>query len=197
MPGATKTLVDKSSTFSTSTARVSLSCEWMRLELVTISASICAAIASHVELVNVGMPCESKPELGENDPSRRFLNLKASFYQALADAFEHDQIEGLTDETTIGQLAGILTEIDSRGRIKIESKEDARKRGVPSPDRAEALMLALGEPPPLYAFTPVRDFERPKLRGQAARDAFEDQMNDYRRLGLGSIRRGLKKGCAW
>jgi len=76
------------------------------------------------------MPCESKPELGENDPSRRFPNLKASFYQTLADAFEHDQIEGLTDETTIGQLAGILTEFDSRGRIRIESKEDARKRGV-------------------------------------------------------------------
>jgi len=75
-----------------------------------------------VELVNVGMPCESKPQLGENDPSRRFLNLKASYYQALADAFEHDQIEGLTDETTIGQLAGILTEFDSRGRIRIESK---------------------------------------------------------------------------
>lgn len=72
------------------------------------------------------MPCESKPELGENDPSRRFLNLKASFYQALADAFEHDQIEGLTDETTIGQLAGILTEFDSRGRIRIESKKDVR-----------------------------------------------------------------------
>jgi hypothetical protein len=43
-----------------------------------------------VELVNVGMPCESKPQLGENDPARRFVNLKACFYQALADAFERD-----------------------------------------------------------------------------------------------------------
>ncbi len=53
-------------------------------------------------------------------------------------------------------------------------------------------MLALGKVPPLYEFTPVRDFERPKLRGQAARDAFEDQMNDYRRLGLSSFRRWPK-----
>jgi hypothetical protein len=30
--------------------------------------------------------------------------------------------------------------------MKIESKEKARERGVPSPDRADALMLALGEP---------------------------------------------------
>ena len=27
--------------------------------------------------------------------------------------------------------------IDSRGRIKIESKDDMRKRGLPSPDRAD------------------------------------------------------------
>src|SRR5258708_17559324 len=106
------------------------------------------------------MPCESKPQLGENDPVRRFVNLKASFYQALADAFEHDQVEGLTDEATIGQLAGLLTEFDSHGRMKIESKEDARKRGVPSPDRAEALMLALCKPPQKFEFYSIHDQTR-------------------------------------
>jgi chemotaxis response regulator CheB len=37
------------------------------------------------------------------------------------------------------------------GRIKIESKEQARARRVPSPDRAEALMLALGQLPWKFA----------------------------------------------
>jgi hypothetical protein len=101
-----------------------------------------------VELVKVGMPCESMPHLGENDPARRFVNLKACFYQALADALERDQVDGLTDEETIGQLAGIRRELDSRGRMKIESKEQARARGVPSPDRADALMLALAAADP-------------------------------------------------
>ena len=100
-----------------------------------------------VELVNVAMPCESKPRSGERDPARRFLNLRACFYQELADAFERDQVEGLLDETTIGQLAGLLYEFDSQGRMKIESKEKARARGVPSPDRADALMLALCKAP--------------------------------------------------
>jgi phage terminase large subunit len=95
-----------------------------------------------VELVNVGLPCKARPELGENDPARRFTNYKAQLYQSLADAFERDQIEGLTDDATLGQLASVLYEIDSRGRIRIEPKEKARQRGVPSPDRAEALMLA-------------------------------------------------------
>jgi hypothetical protein len=44
-------------------------------------------------------------------------------------------------------MARLRYEVDPRGRIKIESKEKARERGVRSPDRAEALMLALGRPP--------------------------------------------------
>lgn len=107
-----------------------------------------------VDLVNVARPCESRPELNENDPAKRFANQKAASYQMLADALEHDELQGLNDETTIGQLAGIVYEIDSRGRLRIEPKEKARARGVVSPDRAEALMLALAQPSesplPLY-----------------------------------------------
>jgi hypothetical protein len=53
---------------------------------------------------------------------------------------------GLEDDTTLSQLAGIRYKHNSRGQILIESKEDARKRGVKSPDRAESTMLAFAEP---------------------------------------------------
>jgi hypothetical protein len=149
-----------------------------------------------VEFVNVAMPCENKPELREHNPTARFTNDKARFYQNLADAFERNEIDGLTDDETIGQLAGIRYEIDGRGRIKIEPKESARARGVSSPDRAEALMLALGEAPRLCEFISMRELERPRLRGQAARDALEDQMNEYQGLRPGRSRRWPKKG-AW
>jgi phage terminase large subunit len=110
-----------------------------------------------VDPINVSRRCESSPHLGDDDPALRFVNLKACFYQALADAFERDQIEGLTDETTIGQLASLIYEIDSQGRLKLESKEQARARGVPSPDRAEALMLALCKPPQKIEYRSARD----------------------------------------
>ena len=113
-----------------------------------------------VELVNVGMACESRPEWPENDPAGRFVNLKAQYYQELADAFERNEVQGLRDDVTIGQLTGILYEVDSHGRIKIESKESARARGIPSPDRAEALMLALCKPPQKYEWYSIRDFQR-------------------------------------
>ncbi len=79
-----------------------------------------------VDLVNVAVPCENKPELREQNPNSRFTNEKARFYQNLADGFERDEIDGLTDDETIGQLAGIRYEVDGRGRIKIEPKERAR-----------------------------------------------------------------------
>jgi hypothetical protein len=106
------------------------------------------------------MPCESNPRLGEDDPGRRCVNLRAEFCQALADAFERDQVEGLTDEATIGQLAGLLYELDSQGRTKIESKEKARARGVSSPDRADALMLALCRPYQKFEFQSIRDHQQ-------------------------------------
>ena len=49
------------------------------------------------------------------------------------------------DRNTLAQLAGPTFKSDSSGRILIESKADMKKRGVHSPDRAEAILLALYE----------------------------------------------------
>ena len=121
-----------------------------------------------VELTNVAMPCESKPHYRENDPARRFVNRRACYYWTLAEAFERGQVEGLTDAATIGQLAGIRYEFDAQGRIRIESKEKARERGVRSPDRADALMLALSRPYEKLGYT--RGLSR--LRSQADGDDY-------------------------
>jgi hypothetical protein len=48
----------------------------------------------------VSIPFESQPHRGVNDPAQRFANLKARYYQELADAFERNQVDGLTDEET-------------------------------------------------------------------------------------------------
>jgi len=149
-----------------------------------------------VELINVGMPCESRPQMGENDPARRFVNLKARFYQALADALERDQVENLTDEKTIGQLSGLLYELDSQGRMKIESKEKARARGVPSPDRAEALMLALCKPPQRYEYYSIYDLPRLQQEAGGAPDDPEDYPSPRGRfdvLAPGSLARHFRR----
>jgi len=50
------------------------------------------------------------------------------------------------DKTTFEQLAAPLYQADSSGRIQIERKKDLKKRGMPSPDRGEAILLALFDP---------------------------------------------------
>ena len=47
------------------------------------------------------------------------------------------------DDKLAAQLGTIKWTVDSRGRIKIESKDDMRKRGLPSPDRADTVAMAI------------------------------------------------------
>ena len=51
------------------------------------------------------------------------------------------------DRKAMAQLSGPTYRADSTGRIVIESKKDMKRRGMSSPDRAEAILLALYEPP--------------------------------------------------
>lgn len=72
----------------------------------------------------------------------RFINRKAEVAWSLRERLEAGDVAGLVDEATIGQLAGIRWRANARGQVVIESKDEARRRGVKSPDRAEALILA-------------------------------------------------------
>lgn len=51
------------------------------------------------------------------------------------------------DRKVMSQLAGPTFKADSAGRVQIETKQEMKRRGVSSPDRAEAILLALYEPP--------------------------------------------------
>jgi hypothetical protein len=91
--------------------------------------------------VNVG-------ESPTNDKAKeKFTNLRAQVFWSFREWAAEGMLAGLTDRTAIAQLAGIRYEHDVKGHIKIEKKEDARKRGAKSPDRAEAVVLAFWSPP--------------------------------------------------
>ena len=52
-----------------------------------------------------------------------------------------------TERKVMSQLAGPTFKSDSSGRIQIETKAEMKRRGVSSPDHAEAILLALYDPP--------------------------------------------------
>jgi hypothetical protein len=71
----------------------------------------------------------------------RFLNARAEWFWGLRERFESGDID-IDDEDLAAQLANIKYKFTSRGQIQIESKDDMKKRGLHSPDKADALMLA-------------------------------------------------------
>jgi hypothetical protein len=81
------------------------------------------------------------------DPAH-YLNARAEWYWALREWFEDGDIDlDPDDDDLAAQLGAIKYRFTSRGQIQIESKDDMRKRGLPSPDRADALMLTAAATP--------------------------------------------------
>lgn len=73
----------------------------------------------------------------------KFFNARSEWYWHLRELLEQGELdldEG--DEDLAAQLSNIKYEVDKQGRIKVESKDDMRRRGLPSPDRADALAYA-------------------------------------------------------
>jgi phage terminase large subunit len=129
-----------------------------RLDVVNVDAAgIGYYLAKHLQ--DLGYPVRPV-NVGERASDReRYANLKAEFYWGLRQRFQAGDVAGLTDERTIGQLAGIRYRHTARGQVEIERKEDARKRGVKSPDRAEAVMLAFARPAVTQLFLDDRPIE--------------------------------------
>ncbi len=77
----------------------------------------------------------------------QYVNLRTEIFDGLRERFESGRIAIPDDQELIGQLAAIRYSFTSSGQMKLESKDDLRRRGIPSPDRADALALAFGPPP--------------------------------------------------
>ena len=89
--------------------------------------------------INVGRPARQRT---------LFANLRAEGYWRLRELFSQSQVAIPNDPELAGQLSSLRYSYNSRGQLIIESKDDARARGIPSPDKADAMMLAfLGHNP--------------------------------------------------
>lgn len=66
-------------------------------------------------------------------------NCRAEWFWGLRQRFEDGDISIPDDEELLAQLTAIKYQLNSRGQIILESKDQMRKRGMPSPDKADAL----------------------------------------------------------
>jgi hypothetical protein len=76
----------------------------------------------------------------------RFVNRRAEMYWSLREALRNNELALPPDAKLQAELTNIKYKLDSRGRYQIEAKDEIRKRLGRSPDRADALALAVWAP---------------------------------------------------
>ena len=83
---------------------------------------------------------EFRGEHGAQD-TERFANKRAETYFALQDFLEKGYVE-LKNKAALAELATITYSFNSKGQIKMFSKEELKSKGSKSPDYADAVMMS-------------------------------------------------------
>lgn len=86
----------------------------------------------------------------------RFKNQKAEYFWALRERAQRGDLGGITDAKEQAQLLTIRYQHNARGQVEIVGKPEMAKQGIPSPDRAEADMLAFAPDVPVTPPVPRR-----------------------------------------
>ena len=83
-----------------------------------------------------GINVSESPAMGNT-----YRNLKAELWHKAKAWLEARDCRMPKDEALIAELATVRYSFTSSGKIQIEGKDEIRKRGLPSPDRADAFCL--------------------------------------------------------
>lgn len=86
----------------------------------------------------------------------KFKRLRDELWWKVRKKFEEGTIKIPNDDELISELSSIKYKHESDGSIKIESKIEMKKRGLSSPDKADALALTFSENDSFF-MPPVRD----------------------------------------
>lgn len=87
------------------------------------------------------------PQTKDKDKKDKLANLRAEIYKNLSELFEAGDVSIPDDLELVAQLSSIKYKYNSSGQLQIESKEDMKKRGIKSPDKADALAFCFMNPP--------------------------------------------------
>jgi hypothetical protein len=102
---------------------------------------------SLVQSVNFGgKPVEPPPldEMGK--PAGGPANRRAEMWANLKKVLESGRFSLPDSDSLQADLVSCGYKYTSEGKLLLESKQDMRKRGVPSPDEADAVVLCFSEP---------------------------------------------------
>ncbi len=135
---------------------------WRGRDLMATASEVSLAINRHhpravfIDSVGVGAGVVDRLKqlghkvVGVNSGARasrpeRFINLKAEMWQKMREWLDGGGV--IPDRLDLkNDLLAPTYEFDHSGRLKIESKDDLKSRGLPSTDLADALALTFAQP---------------------------------------------------
>jgi phage terminase large subunit len=118
-------------------------------------------------LAEAGWPINRFQFGGKPNQDQLFKDRGTEIWASLARRIDKREIVLLNDPSLISQLSTRKTFYDMKGRLRLESKDDMRTRGVKSPDRADAVAGAFAHGSQTFA-----EFARRRESPWAALDEF-------------------------
>lgn len=82
---------------------------------------------------------------GRAEEPENYENWGSEAWATIRDLLHDGDIQIPNDDDLVGQLSTRKYRVTSKGRIALESKDEMKKRGLRSPDRADALVLAFAK----------------------------------------------------
>jgi hypothetical protein len=115
-----------------------------------------------------GKPVEPPPLDDRGNPAGGPANRRAEMWSFMKKALEEGRFSLPDSDSLQADLISCGYRYDSAGRLLLESKQDMRKRGVPSPDEADAVALCFADP----------------LGGAGPKDFYRDLKKGYEKSGV-------------
>jgi hypothetical protein len=78
--------------------------------------------------------------------AERFDDLRSELWWRVREWLESGEARLPRDGELLAELSTIRYELTSAGRVRVEAKRDRKRRGLSSPDRADALMMTFAAP---------------------------------------------------
>lgn len=143
-----KTTLPMSSTTETCGRTVSVMKEYGSCDVVVDGNGVGGGVVDSLrENVHTGVFTRRQPKIvdfqagGRARNPEKFANARSEAWWTLREMFEDGDIDiDEKDDELAAQLGSVKYSFNSRGQIQVESKGDMKKRGLPSPDRADCLM---------------------------------------------------------
>jgi hypothetical protein len=107
------------------------------VDSIGIGAGVCDRLSE------LGLPARGINVSETAAMTEQYVNLRTELWFKGADWFGRKDCNIANDDALAAELVGPRFKYASNGKRQVESKDDMKKRGVPSPNRADAFLLTL------------------------------------------------------